>query len=151
MHWNKDTFMFDSEPRQCNLLMAIFLRHLALGETITHRQIRAGTMKQYLLAIAKITKFHRADGLDPRMTTPSDTSLCPMITAIPKEVIRHENMPNKRNPYTVVLLQHRQRKAKLDDPTQNFFGLDATLADTFECGLFTGGTLTEYAQPHQNL
>ncbi|CAJ1938546.1 unnamed protein product [Cylindrotheca closterium] len=78
---------------------ALYTVALATGRTIKGQYIKSATIKQYLHAAASFICLFT--GRDPRYNNPSDTKMSPDIHATIAEVERHENVPNKLEPYTV--------------------------------------------------
>jgi hypothetical protein len=115
--------------------------HLATGESLTHKQIKASTINDYLFTVAKfLGRFSDRDVRKPDQVSPA---LAPCIKAVLTELKRWENMPNRREPFTPEMWAYIQDTLR---PTATEDSLVAACTDWFTCGLFAGLRLGEWAQ-----
>jgi hypothetical protein len=131
---------------RANWQLAMYAVHLATGNTIHCRSIKAGTMEECLRAVAKFCA--RSNPRDPRKAEQTGRSLAPQIQAIINEVKRWEDMPNRREPFTIEMLNWL---VELRDSNLQLYHPDSLLTamiDWFTCGLFDGFRLSEWAQPN---
>ena len=149
MRWTDDLLMETMPIERRNLQLALYAAHLGAGCTLWCRQIKVATIKQYINAVASFMALFGTHPRDPRKRNPTDSQLAPEITAVYTELGRWEQVPNRREPFTLDMLRHQQDCARQANP----LSLLAAIADWSECGLFTGHRLTEWAQPqgHQTL
>ncbi|CAJ1954270.1 unnamed protein product [Cylindrotheca closterium] len=125
---------------------ALYTVALATGRTIKGQYIKSATIKQYLHAAASFICLFT--GRDPRYNNPSDTKMSPDIHATIAEVERHENVPNKLEPYTLDMQQHLEHHNIDTKAHRN--GLWKTCEDWNSIGLLDGHRLSEYAQTSAN-
>jgi hypothetical protein len=123
--------------RRCNYQLAMYAAQLAAGESLTHRSIKCTKIKQYIGIIAHVAYHQSLETRDIRKANPTDTRFCPELEAVYAEVIRHEKMPNRREPFTLEMLHYQQAVAsKLGK--EGFFTLSAAMSDWSEIGLSNG-------------
>ncbi|CAJ1963356.1 unnamed protein product, partial [Cylindrotheca closterium] len=125
---------------------ALYTVALATGRTIKGQYIKSATIKQYLHAAASFICLFT--GRDPRYNNPSDTKMSPDIHATIAEVERHENVPNKLEPYTLDMQQHLEHHNI--DTKAHRDGLWKTCEDWNSIGLLDGHRLSECAQTSAN-
>jgi hypothetical protein len=125
--------------------MAIYTAHLACGQSVSCRAIKSGTMVKHLLDIAKLVM--RASPRDPRKRNQLAKGLAPEIQDILDEVKRWEDIPNRREPFTIEM---RQYLVQLLESHPHIHGPDSALAaicDFCGMGIYDGFRLSEWAQP----
>jgi hypothetical protein len=121
--------------------LALYASHLATGHSLFCLHLKAATIRQYLLAVAKfIARFAVAD---PRFAQSSDKSLAEPIRAVLHEVERLEGIPNKVEPYTLTMQHHLEGMLT---PDTDIDGELACCIDWFNNGLLVGYRLSEYGQ-----
>jgi hypothetical protein len=148
MKWHKDLTLENAKLRRGQLQLAMYAQHLATGSTLYCRQIRAKTIKLYIKNVAAALALFGPLERDFRKDNPTDKSMCPTLAAVFKELERWEQMPNRREPFTVEMLDEWTKQVQ--NNRDSFFSRNAALADWFEIGLFTGSRLTEWAQESYN-
>lgn len=133
---------------RCVWQFALYAVHLATGHSISCRAIKAGTMEKYLLSVA--TFCARSNDRDPRKLDQTSKGLAPAIKGVLDEVKRWENIPDRREPFTIEMLRYL---IELVESQPHIYGPDSYLAvmvDWASCGLFDGFRLSEWAQHNGN-
>jgi hypothetical protein len=133
--------------RRMTLQLALFALHLGSGATLLCKAIKAATIRQYLADVSTVLRRLDRDQRDFRRDSDSDTRLAPTITAVLKELERWEQMPNRREPFTLEMLSLLQQQAKLLSPD----GILQALSDWFLLGLLLGLRRSEWAQSRSNV
>ena len=123
-----------------NWQLALYLVHLATGNTLWCRSLKFDTLQCYIRDIARF--LHRFCAVDPRYATPTDRSFAPCLAAIFAELKRLDEVPSKQEPYTIQMQDALRDMAK----GQDFLELIPALLDWFTKGLFGGCRLSEWAQ-----
>jgi hypothetical protein len=72
--------------------LAIFTAHLACGQSVSCRAIKSGTIRKYLLSMAKFVM--RGSPRDPRKRNQLGKGLAPEIQDVIDEVKRWEDVPD---------------------------------------------------------
>jgi len=131
---------------RCVMQLALYAVHLATGNSISCRAIKAATMEKYLRSVA--TFCSRSNARDPRKLEQTNNKLAPVIEGVLNEVKRWENIPNRREPFTIEMLNYL---IELLESQRHIHGQDSLLAamvDWSSAGLYDGGRLSEWAQPN---
>jgi hypothetical protein len=81
-----------------NAQMALYAVHLASGDTLFCRAIKAVTIGNYLRDVAQF--LARFLDVNVRKVDATQARLAPVIQSILDEVTRWEKVPNKREPFT---------------------------------------------------
>jgi hypothetical protein len=105
-------------------------------------------MEKYLLSIAAFCG--RSNARDPRKLDQTSKGLAPTIKSVLDEVKRWENIPDRREPFTIEMLRYL---IELVSSQPHIHGPDSCLAamvDWASCGLFNGFRLSEWAQPNEH-
>jgi hypothetical protein len=118
----------------------LYAAHLATGNNLFCRSIKASTMLSYLRDVAKF--LGRFLDVDARHRTSTDSTLAPCIKAVTNEVIRWEKIPDCREPFTVEMWKCL---ASLQ-PTSQPDGIIDAIADWAGFRLYGGFRNTEWAQ-----
>lgn len=121
--------------------MALYAAHLATGSSLHCRSLKAGTIRSYLLDVAKF--LGRFRDIDPRFRSTADTKLAPAIAKVIEEVQRWESVPNRREPFT---LEMHALIAKEAESQQDDCCLQAALANWTICNLYAGCRGIEWMQ-----
>jgi hypothetical protein len=124
-----------------NAQLALYAVHLASGDTLFCRAIKAATIGGYLRDVAQF--LARFIDIDARKLDATQSRLAPVIQSVLDEVIRWEKMPDKREPFTPAMWEHMKQET---DAAQDAYSLGPSLCNWFGCGLFGGFRLTEWAQ-----
>jgi hypothetical protein len=140
--WDDDYVLEVSDLRRAHLQLAMYAIHLGSGSTLYCRRIKTATVKKYILNIASFISIFT--NRDPRKSNATDSRLSPVITSVFDELQRWEDVPNRREPFTIEMLHEVHRLIILEQSHPD--SLIVALADWFLCGLFTGFRLSEYAQ-----
>jgi hypothetical protein len=131
---------------RCNWTLALYAVHLATGNNVLCRCIKAGTIEKYLLNVAKFCS--RANPRDPRKRDQTSKQLAPEIAGIINECKRWEDVPERREPFTIEMLNFFKQ---LYETQPHIYGPDSALAvmiDWSSAGLYDGFRLSEWAQPN---
>jgi hypothetical protein len=95
-----DDWRLQSQSQErANYQLALYAAHLATGSSLHCRSLKAGTIRSYLLDVAKF--LGRFRDIDPRFKSTADTKLAPEIAKVLAEVQRWESVPNRREPFTL--------------------------------------------------
>jgi hypothetical protein len=144
MMWDDDLTLETADLRRGQLQLAMYAQHLSTGSTLFCRQIRAKTIKLYVKNVAAALALFGPLERDFRKENPTETGLCPTLNAIFKEMERWEQMPNRREPFTIEMLDELLAQVKVNQ--ESFLSKNAAMTDWLLIGLFTGSRLTEWAQ-----
>jgi hypothetical protein len=126
---------------RANYQLALYAAHLATGSSLHCRSLKAGTIRSYLLDVAKF--LGRFRDIDPRFRSTADTKLAPAIAKVLAEVQRWESVPNRREPFT---LEMQAFIAKAAADQQDDCCLMAALTDWTLCNLYAGCRGVEWMQ-----
>ena len=85
--------------------MACYAAFLATGQTIRQKSIKASTIDNYLYAAAGFFQLFDRRQRDPRKEVGAYL-LCGLVKKVTNEVKRFENVPNRREPYTVKMQKY---------------------------------------------
>jgi hypothetical protein len=146
MKWTDDILMTNTDLRRSQLQLGMYAMHLATGNTLFCRQIKSASIKNYIRDIASFVALLRQR--DIRRTVATDSKFSPLITSIFDELKRWEDIPNRREPFTLEMLDATINFARESNAHPD--SLLAALTDWFECSLFAGLRLTESSQPGNN-
>ncbi|KAG7354495.1 hypothetical protein IV203_003851 [Nitzschia inconspicua] len=125
-----------------NYVLACYACHLATGHSLSSLTLRTGTIRKYLIAAASlIAIFDSEPGRDARKGKGSD-SLCSPLEKVLKEQKRWEDVPDRREGWTVGL-QLALMKKYSHFP---FRGKHQTITDWFVVALHGGFRRAEWAQ-----
>jgi hypothetical protein len=154
-----DCALADVSIERANIQLAVCAVHLATGNAVLCRAIKAGTIETHL---RNITKFcGRANPRNPRKSDQTAEPVCKQMQSVVKEVKRWEDIPNQREPFTIEMLTDVIQQQHDNNPSLH--GRDSLLSamtDWASAGLLDGFRLSEWAQPnghhalnnpHQNL
>ena len=117
---------------------------LGAGCNLMCRALKCETIKGYIKDIATFLILFSQESRDYRFESPNATKMSPTLHQVFAELKTWDDMPNRREPYTIGMLANQQQWT-----VDGGFGPDsaeAALVDWFEAGLFARFRLTEYAQ-----
>ena len=146
MHLQSDTegtedLLLERVPlERCVYQLALYAVHLASGSSIQCKSIKADTIRDYLLDVARF--LGRANPRDPRKIDQFSRSLAEPINKVLQAVQKYEQVPNRQEPYTKEMWRHQQNRAAFDSPDT----LHPALRDWFGLGLHLGFRQSEWAQ-----
>ena len=145
MKWDDDlTLEHSVDTRRGLLQLAMYAMHVGTGQTLHCKTIKVATVKQYVRAAATFLALFGDKTRDYRKNYATDTAISSTLVSVYNELARWESVPDRREPYTLEMLiylkQSVERAASCRD------SLIAAMADWFECGLFAGLRLAEWAQ-----
>jgi hypothetical protein len=132
--------------QRCTWQLAMYAVHLATGHTVSCRAIKANTIDKYIRNVAKFCA--RSNPRDPRKLEQTQKLLAPAIQGVIDEVKRWENIPDRREPFTIEMLRYL---TELRDTQPHIHGPDsslATMVDFASAGLYDGFRLSKWAQPN---
>jgi hypothetical protein len=132
--------------QHCVWQMALYTVHLATGNSVSCRSIKAATITKYLLSIAKFCA--RSNPRDPRKLEQTNKALAPKIQGVINEVQGWENIPDRRKPFTLEMLRYL---IELHTSQPHIHDHDSPLAAMINwasAGLYNGFRLSEWAQPN---
>jgi hypothetical protein len=135
-----DLFLANVSQDRRNWQLALHAAHLATGNNLFCRSIKASTMLSYLRDVAKF--LGRFSAVDARHRTSADSTLAPCIKAVTDKVIRWEKIPDRREPFTIEMWKCL---ASLQ-PTSQPDGIIDAITNWAGCGLYGGFRDTEWAQ-----
>jgi hypothetical protein len=143
MHLYDDIFpVVKLDTQSLNYVMAMYATHLGTGNTLQGRVIGTGTISQYLRAGATfIQLFDEEPGRDA-LKEPGKTGTCSPVDKTIKELKRFEDIPNRREPYTLAMQKALVTEAACVDPDSML----AAMAEWFGTMLQAGGRRSEWAQ-----
>ena len=127
---------------------SVFAGKLATGNSVSCRSIKAATIKKYIRSVAKFCA--RSNPIDPRKLEQTQKTLAPAIQGVINEVRRWEEIPDRREPFTIEMLRYL---IELRDSQPHIYDHDsllATMTDWASAGLYDGFRLSEWAQPNGN-
>jgi hypothetical protein len=123
-----------------NWQLSLYAVHLATGNTLWCKSIKAATILKYLRDVAKF--LGRYSPIDARYANAADKTLAPCIKAVTDEVARWEKIPDRREPFTIEMFKHLDSLRHVCSPDS----IIPVITDWAGCGLYGGFRLTEWAQ-----
>jgi hypothetical protein len=134
-------------PIQCCVWqMALYTVHLATGNSVPCRSIKAATITKYLLSIAKFCA--RSNPRNPRKLEQTNKALAPEIQGVINEVQRWENIPGPCEPFTLEMLRYLIKLRASQPHIHDHDSPLAAMIDWASAGLYDGFRLSEWAQPN---
>ena len=145
MNWDDDILLLDADPLRGQAQLAAYAIHLSRGSTLTARQIKVKTIKEYVFAVASFLALF--SGIDYRFDTPSDKNFGQLLSSVYTDLERYETVPDRREPYTPEMHKAAELLAKpfRDKDTRSLL---PALVNGFAMAMLAGFRLTEWAQ-HQ--
>ena len=144
MNWTDDLLLENASRDRGQLQLATYAISLSQGSTITARQIKVKTIKEYIYAIASFLALF--SGTDFRYDSPSDKTFGRFLAPIYSDLERYETVPDRREPYTPEMHAHARQLAAPMRKKDHRSKIPA-LVDGFEMATMAGFRLTEWAQP----
>jgi hypothetical protein len=145
MRWDDDyTLEKSPDPRRGLLQLAMYAMHVGTGQTLLCKTIKVATVKQYVRAAATFLALFGEHTRDYRKNFATDTAISSTLTSVYNELARWESVPNRREPYTLEMLSYLKSAVQIASSCRD--SLMPAMADWFECGLFAGLRLSEWAQ-----
>jgi hypothetical protein len=130
----------DVSQERRNWQLALYAVHLATGNNIFCKSIKASTITSYLRDVARF--LGRFSPVDPRHRSATDNATALCIKEVTDEVIRWEKVPNRREPFTIEMWKHLFSLRGSSPPD----GIIDCITDWAACGLYGGFRKTEWAQ-----
>jgi hypothetical protein len=148
MKWGDDFLSntTDEDNRRRLLQLALYAQHLGTGNTIFCRSIKVATVKAYTNAAASFMALFGNHPRDARKEVPTDAHVSRVLSTVYDELHRWETVPNRREPFAPEMLRDVQQRAADPVNCQRPNSLLSALADWFQCALFAGFRLSEWAQ-----
>jgi hypothetical protein len=142
--WHENPVLEGQPLEVCNWVLALFLIHLSYGNNIFCRDLKVGTLHQYILAAASLIAQYSSYKVDPRREGPTSSKLARCLDAVFRELMRYETVPNRREPLTIDMVEAlRQRNIRAALPQ---FHKDVQLYHWFVVGLGIGPRRSEWCQ-----
>lgn len=138
-------WLFNSSPAFYTLLLSLYAQHLASGNTLVCRELKAGTVKLYVRQVSSFLQLFPPSPYDYRFDSRLSTTYTPPLKAVFDEIQRLETIPNRREPYTTEM--HLAFRRIVESSILPRDGRLHALLDWFEIGLFLGCRLSEMANP----
>ena len=145
MKWDDDLVLEKSADTRRGLLqLAMYAMHVGTGQTLHCKTIKVATVKQYVRAAATFLALFGDTSRDYRKNYATDTAISSTLTSVYNELARWESVPDRREPYTLEMLIYLKQSVERTASCRD--SMVAAMADWFECGLFAGLRLAEWAQ-----
>ena len=149
MKWDDDyTLENNNRSRRGLLQLAMYPYHLGTGNLLHCKSIKAAPIQQYIQSVASFLALFGEHPRDHRKEILTDTRLSQILTSVFDEIKRWETVPNRREPFTLEMLAEMTAHSAVARCGED--SLQVALADWFECGLFAGLRLSEWAQEAQH-
>ena len=144
--WDDDLTLASVPRRRGTLQLAMYAWHLGSGNSLKCKSIKVDTIKKYILDVARFLALFGPRDIDYRKDNNAEKSFSRVLQSVYDELERWETVPNRREPFTIEMLDALLIKVEKLPPGHHT-GLLAVLYDWFVCGLFGGFRLSEWAQP----
>ena len=131
-------FLLNLPQATRNYILACYVCHLSMGNTLLCKQIRTATVKDYLTQAVK----HFTTNGYPDPTTNIVGRRASIIQDILNESERWETMENRREPLTWDMVD----TLRSNPASKSFFSLEAAMLDWLTVGMYAGFRLSEWAQ-----
>ena len=148
MKWDDDVTLERSPRRRGVLQLAMYAEHLSTGSTLMCHAIQIDTLKAYIRGVSTFLGLFGSVSQDYRTDNHNDTKWSRHLQAVYDEHQRWANVPNRREAYTLEMLQCQRRRATA--PGVDWLSLEAVWADWAEVGMFGGNRCSEFAQSSSN-
>ena len=125
-------------------MLAFYAAFLATGHAISYRSIKSGTVTKYIGDIAKFLQQFTDDAT--RDIRKIGGSIAYQITSITKEMKRFEDIPNRREPWTLYLQTKLWDDCK-NEPRDSFA---RSVKNFYGDGLYSGNRRVEWGQKGSN-
>jgi hypothetical protein len=145
MKWDADfTEMHRHPPRLGLLQLAMCAQHLETGSNLLCRTIRTHTIKRYVNVAASFHSLFGSYFHNYRKDRAMDAKISRTLSALYDEQERWKDVPNRRQPYTLEMLDTMTNDFAASGRGPNT--LATALVDWCACGLFAGFRLEEWTQ-----
>jgi hypothetical protein len=144
MNWLDNITLVGVPRRRGTLQLAIYAMHLGTGCTIICRQIKVCTIKKYILDVSHFLQLFDVHSFDFCYDNSGESKFSPVLQKVYDELERWENVPNRREPFTLEMLE--DYRAEVIREKYHEDSLHAAMLDWFEIGLFAGLRKSEFAQ-----
>lgn len=128
------------------LLLCMYINHLANDNGLYCKRIKATTIKGYARAAAGLMALAGDRYADVRKDDQTSSSMGAYITRMHKELDRYEGAKDRREPFTLSMMECAMQWASRA-PYEDH--IHKVLADWYEAILFTGQRKSEWAQPDE--
>jgi hypothetical protein len=129
--------------QRCVWQMALYTVHLATGNSVSCRSIKAATITKYLLSIAKFCAC--SNPRDPCKLEQTNKALAPEIQGVINEVQRWKDIPERCEPFTLEMLRYL---IKLRTSQPHIHDHDSPLAAMIDGASDGSFRLSKWAQPN---
>jgi hypothetical protein len=146
MNLEEDMALEHLPIQRCVWQLALYLVHLATGNSVSCRCIKAATIEKYLRSVAKFCA--RSNPRDPRKLEQTQKALAPALQGVLSEVRRWEDIPDRREPFTIEMLRYMTALRDSQPHIHSKDSLLAAMVDWASAGLYDGFRLSEWAQPN---
>lgn len=135
--------MGTTDLRRCQLQLGMYAMNLATGNTLFCRQTKSTSVKNYIQDITSFVALLCQRDICKMNAT--DVKFSPLIFSVYDELKRWEDVPNRREPCMLKMLE--AVFCLILDTNASPNSLIAALGNWFQHSLIGGFCLTEYAQP----
>ena len=142
MKWHDDLMLANVDRRRGVLQMAMYAMHVGTGNSLLCKCVKVGTVKKYVYCVATFLALHHPKGWDFRRSGPGEQKFSAELDAVYTELQRWEKVPDRREPFTIQMLEALTEMVK----NLPFLSLKPALRDWFLAGLFAALRLGEWAQ-----
>jgi len=143
LNLNKHQDFSDLDRTRAVTELMLYAQHVAGSGSLQGRAVRCATIKNYVADAASLMINLGHLEYDPRWLPGTAQTFDPKINAIFKEVLRFEAKTNRREPFTIEMLD------SMHTDLYGVFAVDSVfnaLRDWFVIGLHCGPRLSEWAQ-----
>ena len=148
MRWTDDLFLETAKAsgnhRRATLQLGMYAQHLGSANGLLCKTLKVDTIKRYIQNVSDFFTNFGTPRVDFRYDTQGDKTFSPVLTSVYKELARWESVPNRREAFTLAMLDALRERITKTKP--HFHSLICALADQFEIGLFNGQCWAEFAQ-----
>jgi hypothetical protein len=148
MKWQDDitleVALATGNRRRGLLQLCMYALHIAAGCSLYFKTIKVGTIKRYIAAVATFLALFGSSRTDFRYAAPGDQKFHPTLQAVYTELTRWETVPNRREPFSLAMIDAQAKKVK--DTNAPFLSFDAAFLDWSEVGTFNGNRRAEWCQ-----
>jgi hypothetical protein len=134
------------ELKTQQMALCIYVNHLANDSGLFCKRIKANTIKGYIRDVAGLLALTGDRWADVRKDSPTCSAMGQYLTRMYRELDRYETAKNRREAFTLSMMQRAIERAKVA-PYEDHS--DVVLADWYEICLFTGQRKSEWAQPDE--
>ena len=142
MKWFDDPYCLQMPTRRFQIQMALYAQHLATGSTLMCLAIKVNTIKLYVRQCVSFFMLFNRWETNPLMV-PGTTTYFKELKGLYDELQRWEALPNRREPFTVEMLNAMHEGTFGHHDHASLF---CCCRDWFGSGMYTGYRRTEFCQ-----